>query len=140
VIFENLAGTGQATKCAQFYGLIQPGLMDAIHAFRGLKRPLMKGDNMHGDADIIAYSWRPQHDYIWSRSQFDGHPLQKQPPPGVILVVLVRLFKVPEQYPGLGAVEGSIEHWSWVMGDPELQFAPIDWQERYEDRLWSREL
>ena len=74
VIFENLAGTGQATKCAQFYGLIQPGLMDAIHAFRGLKRPLMKGDNMHGDADIIAYSWRPQHDYIWSRSQFDGHP------------------------------------------------------------------
>jgi hypothetical protein len=139
-VFEKLAGTSQTTKCAQFYGLIQPGLLDAVHAFRGLKRPLMRANNMSGDADVIAYSWRPEHDYTWSGNRFDGTPMQKSPPPGVVFVVLVHLYGTPEEYPSHGKVWGSIEHWSWINGDPRLRFAPTAWDERYEDHLWSREL
>src|SRR5580692_4703778 len=53
---------------AQFYGIIQPGLLEAVHAFKGLKRPLMQADDMQADQHIIAYSWRPQFDYVWSHS------------------------------------------------------------------------
>jgi len=138
--FRQLACTGQHTRCAQFYGLIQPGLLDAVHAFRGLKRPLMRAGDMHGDADFVAYSWRPERDYVWEGSQFDGNPIQTVPNRGTVFVVLVHLFKEPEEGPNHGLIFGSIEHWSWVNGDPLLRFAPVEWEERYDDHLWSRNL
>jgi hypothetical protein len=54
--------------------------------------------------------------------------------------VLVHLFKEPEEGPNHGLIFGSIEHWSWVNGDPLLRFAPVEWEERYDDHLWSRNL
>jgi hypothetical protein len=100
----------------------------------------MRASDMHGDANFFAYSWRPDHDFVWEGSQFDGYPVKKKPPSGIVFVVLVHLFKTPEDGPNHGLVSGSIEHWSWVNGDPELRFAPIEWEERYEDHLWSRDL
>lgn len=75
---------------------------------------------------------------MWAGSQFDGNAIRKTPPPKRVFVVLVREEKQPNDYEGVGSIFGSIEKWNWVKEDPELPSAPIDWQERYETRLWSR--
>jgi hypothetical protein len=125
---------------AEFYGIIQGGLVGAVHAFRGLNRPLMHADDMHADQHVIAYSWRPQFDYVWSHSRFNGDPTPRVPPKGTVFVVLVQELKEPEQYPDHGVVVGTIEHWSWIAEDPALAHAPIEWQERYGQKLWSRDI
>jgi hypothetical protein len=136
--FLRLRESGQHTRCAQFYGLIQPGLLDAVHAFRGLKRPLMRGDDMHGDANIVAYSWKPQCDFVWTGSQFQGDPIERIPPPSEVFVVLVHVLSNPEEYPDRRAIAGTIEHWSWIAQDATSLGAPAGWTERYEQHLWSR--
>jgi hypothetical protein len=123
---------------AQFYGIIQPGLLEAVHAFKGLNRPLMQADDMQADQHIIAYSWRPQFDYVWSRSRFNGDPIPRVPPKDTVFVVLAQILKQPEEYRDHGVIVGTIEHWSWIAEDPSLAEAPIEWQERYERKLWSR--
>jgi hypothetical protein len=35
---------------------------------------------------------------------------------------------------------GTVEHWSWIGEDPALAHAPIEWQERYGQKLWSRDI
>lgn len=90
---------------------------------------------MRADANVVAYSWRPDHDYVWSGNRFDGVPLQRSPPSGIVFVVLVRLFKEPDSVSG---IVGCIEHWSWIAEDSELPFAPVNWGERYEIKCWSR--
>lgn len=41
-----------STVVAQYYGIIQDGLRDAKHVFRGLERPLMRDEDMHGDQNV----------------------------------------------------------------------------------------
>jgi hypothetical protein len=127
-----------ATPVAQYYGIVQDGCLNAIHAFRGLKRPLMHGDDKEADKSVIVYSWRAEVDYVWSGSRFNGNPVPKIPPPNRVFVVLVREEQQPKEYAGVGQIFGSIEKWNWVKEDPVLLHAPIDWQERYGKKLWSR--
>jgi hypothetical protein len=126
------------TAVAQYYGIVQDGILNAIHAFRGLKRPLMHGDDKEADKSVLVYSWRSDTDFVWVGSRFDGKPIEKVPPPNRVFVVLVREEKPPNHYPKVGNVIGSIERWNWVKEDPLLPHAPVDWQERYGERLWSR--
>src|SRR5690349_9720351 len=70
---QYIVDKGQSIKCAQFYGIIQSGLVSAVHAFRGLNRPLMNADDMNADKNIIAYCWRPEFDYVWAQSRFHGN-------------------------------------------------------------------
>ena len=125
-------------KVAEYYGIIQNGLVDAVHAFKGLNRPLMYEMDMNADAGIIVYSWRPRYDYVWSHGRFNGNPTARIPPPRVVFVVLVKQEE-PTEYPGHGTITGAIEHWTWVAEDPALAQAPIEWQQRYTEKLWSRE-
>lgn len=32
---------------------------------------------------------------------------------------------------------GWIEHWTWISEDPRRPGAPIDWQARYDEMIWS---
>jgi hypothetical protein len=142
--FEQFSHHYLFTAVAQYYGIVQDGVLAAIHAFRGLKRPLMHGDDKEADKTVIVYSWRPEHDFIWIGSRFgDGsgrehYPVQRTSPPNRVLVVLVREEKQPNHYPGVGNVFGSIERWNWVKEDPVLPHAPVGWTDRYEEKLWSR--
>jgi hypothetical protein len=56
-----------------------------------------------------------------------------EPLPGRVFVVLVR-----EEPPNTENVIGSIERWNWVEEDTDLPGAPLEWSERYEEKLWSR--
>src|SRR6266536_1801711 len=130
-----IVGLGQSVKCAQFYGIIRPGLISAVHAFRGLNRPFMSADDMQGDKTIIAYSWKPEFDYVWANSRFNGNPIPRRPPPHLVFVVLMQELKDCQEFPSHGLITGTIEHWSWIEGDPNLDQAPIEWNERYAQRL-----
>ena len=56
--FQHLLHHNLSTFVAEFYGLIQPGLLSAIHAFRGVKRPLLHAGNAQADKGVIVYSCR----------------------------------------------------------------------------------
>jgi hypothetical protein len=138
--FQQFIQRNLSVKCAQFFGIILEGLQPAVHAFRGLNRPLMHADDMKADKNVIAYSWRPDFDYVWSHGRFSGNPTPRVPPKGVVFVVLVQELRQPQQYAGHGFIVGTIEHWSWISEDPTLAHAPIAWQQRYAHKLWSREI
>lgn len=129
-------GRGLATAIAQYYGIVQDGMLSAQHAFRGLKRPLALGEDMDADRGVVVYTWRSLVDYEWQGSPHDGLPVALTPLPGRVFVVLVR------EEPGAdtGRVYGSIERWNWVNQDPELPHAPVGWKLRYGEKLWSRSI
>jgi len=136
--FQQNVHNGLKTNIAQYYGIVQDSLLDAVHVFQGLKRPLMLGNDKEGDKSVFVYSWRPERDYVWTGSRFDGNPVPKQPPPNRVFVVLVREEPPPNEYAQVGWVFGSIEKWNWIKEDPALPHAPVGWRERYDQKLWSR--
>jgi len=131
--FQQILHHNLNSLIAQYYGMVQDGLLNAMHAFKGLKRPLMLGDDMQADQGVVVYSWRPQFDFFWSGSRFEGEPIRKTPPPGRVFVVLTREEAQPNEF----SVFGSIERWNWIKEDPNLPHAPVEWSERYGTHLWS---
>jgi hypothetical protein len=138
--FQQNMENALATTVAQYYGIVQDGLLKAVHLFKGLKRKLVHGDDKDADKNVLVYSWRSQVDYVWVGSRFKGKPVLKTPPPNRVFVVLVREQKQPNEYADVGSIYGSIEKWNWVKEDPFLPHAPIHWRERYAEKIWSREL
>jgi hypothetical protein len=130
--FGRYVNRGLATAIAQYYGLVQQEIMQAKHVFRGLKRPLALDENMNADRNVLIYAWLPLNDYQWVGSRFEGRPECRAVQAGRVFVVLVR--EEPEEH----GVSGSIEKWNWVREDPILTCAPVGWEQRYEQKLWSR--
>jgi hypothetical protein len=131
--FGQYADRGLNTSIAQYYGIVQGGLVSARHAFRGLNRPLALGNDMDADQSVVVYTWRSQNDYEWLGDRFNGNPVAMVPPQGRVFVVLVREVVVE-------GICGSIERWNWIREDPGLPHAPVDWRLRYGEKLWSRDL
>lgn len=126
---------GLATAIAQYYGIVQDGMLAARHAFRGLKRPLALDDNIDADQAVVVYTWRSEFDYEWQGSPYDGKPLILTPLAGRVFVVLVR--EEPSSDEG---VYGSVERWNWVRADSLLPHAPVQWRQRYNEELWSKKV
>ena len=133
--FQRQVARVRTTVIAQYYGIIQDGLVVAAHAFQGVKRPLSHGGNMDADQSVLIYAWRPRYDYEWVGNPHDGQEYRRDPPPGRVFVVLVREEPQPNEF----HVVGTVEHWNWVLEDSDLKQAPINWQQRYQKLLWSRE-
>lgn len=137
--FEQVLHHNLFTAVAQYYGIVQDGMLNAVHLFKGLKRPLMHADDKEADKSVLVYSWRPPMDCVWSPSRFDGNVILRSAPSGRVFVVLVREEREPlTKYHNVGTIVGSVEKWNWVKEDPTLPEAPVDWQERYAEKLWSR--
>jgi hypothetical protein len=134
--FGSYAERSLASAIGQYFGVVQEGMVMARHVFRGLKRPLLLGENMNADENVLVYSWRSEIDAEWAGSRGEGHPELISPPPvGRVFVVLVR-----EEQPNEHGIIGSIERWNWIREDPALPHAPVDWEQRYGQKLWSREI
>ena len=131
--FQQYAKRGLRSPVAQYYGIVENGFIRARHLFRGLKRPLMHEEDMHADETVLVYTWCSQRDYEWKRDPNFGEVVERTPPAGKTFVVLVRQQEADEY-----AVSGSIEKWNWVEEDPGLPHAPIDWEQRYMEKLWTR--
>jgi hypothetical protein len=132
--FRQYAGRGLATVIAQYYGIVQSGLLSSQHVFKGLNRKLLDDEDVEAEEKVVVYSWRPLADYLWSGSLHNGMPIRIVPPPsGKVFVALARIDPADED-----GIEGSIGRWNWVREDPRLPGSPVDWNARYGIKLWSR--
>ena len=113
-------------------GIVQDGMGLSKHLFRGLKRPLMLDADTDADQGVLVYTWRSLLDYVWEGTPYSGSPKLLIPPPGRVFVVIVR-----EEKPNDHGIYGSIERWNWVREDSELPHAPVAWEQRYDQKLWS---
>ena len=132
--FQQYSKHGLKTFIGQFYDIVQNGLIVAEHAFRGLNRPMMRGEDTHADQSFIVYSWKPVYNSEWIGDHIFGKIERLPPPEGQVFVVIVRELVPPD---GSG-IAGEIERWNWVLEDFNRPQAPVGCSERYEDHLWSR--
>ena len=125
----------QATAIAQFYTLVNNGLIMAKHIFQGVERDLYSDDDIDADKQKLVYTWKPVSDYIWTGGA-NGHPDRVKAPEDSIFAVLISPnHKHRDQYP---MISGWIERWNWISEDAYLSEAPINWVDRYNNKLWSR--
>jgi hypothetical protein len=132
-VLSALGARHRNVMIAQYYGLVRY-LAHAAHLFEGIERDLMNGDDMEGDRSVLAYTWRPRQNYIWVGGPQSGSLAAIAPPPGQVFVVLAR--RVGDADSSSGA---EVRHWSWVQAAGDLAEAPVDWEQRYRKRVWSRE-
>jgi hypothetical protein len=125
---------GQNCALAQFDSIVSPGLITSRHIFRGLNRPLYADGSMHADKDKLVHTWKPGWDFDWN-DRF-GRPRKLPAPDNCVFVVLIsrnirHLDKWREVY-------GWIDRWNWVDEDPKLPEAPLNWDSRYSNKLFTR--
>lgn len=129
-----IASRGLSMAIGQLYGVVAPGLILTQHLFRGLKRGMMIGDDRNAAAKMLVASWSQRRD---ARLVGDPHNPQLdylEAPKNCVFVVAIskneRLIDFPQIY-------GWIEHWTWVAADPDEIGAPVDWNTRYDERVWT---
>jgi hypothetical protein len=132
--FQCLTERRLFSSIAQYYGLVQDGMQQTRHMFRGLKRPLAVAGNMNADQDVLIYSWKPRVDYEWVGTFFNGLPVERAPGNGMVFVVLVHIHGEFDEGSG---VKGDIVKWNWIREDQQLAEAPVGWEHRYEKHLGS---
>jgi hypothetical protein len=130
---ENRCQRGQSWALGQMYGVLQPGLIFVEHIFQGFRRPMCVSEDMNADAEKLAFTWKARHDAQMTRGGTDF--VRVPPEPGTVFFVHVsRNAKSGTD----GDIFGWAEHWGWVDQSPTLSGAPIDWEIRYDKRIWSK--
>lgn len=125
----------QATAIAQFYKLVIPGMILTRHIFKGLNRPLCCDDNMEGDEGKLVYTRKPTFDYEWVGGK-TGRPVERSVPLGRVFAVIVSPNeRHKENFPG---IECWIERWNWLEEDLGLPESPINWVDRYGQKIYTR--
>ncbi len=127
------AARGLSVYIGQLFGIVGPGLIFARHLFRGVKRPLMVGDDKKADGDKLIATWEQTRDVVLEGGPQSARLVYHAAPKSRVFVVLISRNKMLEEFP---QIYGWAEHWTWVAADPDEPGAPIDWQTRYEERLW----
>lgn len=127
--------TRRYSEIAQFFTIVQPGLIMAKHIFEGVERNMFADESPDAGDSILTYSWKPPFDWEWtSEGRFDA-PIRKPAPPNCVFVAIISLnLKHVNKYPD---VIGWIDKWHWVEEDAMLDDAPVDWVERFRSKLWS---
>lgn len=136
--FKRYGEQGRYTEIAQFFKLINDGgLVLARHIFEGLARPLYCDGSRDGDKKILVYTRSPRKDYEWVGDGVNGGPVEREAPANHVFAVFASPnLRHVEQYP---SVKCWINHWTWIAQDGGLAEAPIDWVDRFERKLWTRE-
>lgn len=125
---------GTWVRLVQLLNIVSPGLIMAKHIFRGLKRPLCEGENMHADETKLTYTWKPIYDYDWEeRHRFDAEEIRQRPaPPGKVFVVTASPNIDTVRY---RSVDCWLNRWNWVQESLTLSQAPVNHESRYTECL-----
>ena len=132
---EAKAERGFSVSLGQLYGIVHSGLIFAKHAFQGFKRPMYAGDDREADGAKISFTWSAKEDarLVGNAQQ---HSLEFSPAPNDrVFAVYISPNEMLTEFPD---IMGWIEHWTWLPKSNSLQDAPIDWETRYDKKLWSR--
>ncbi len=129
------AARGLSWQLGQLYGVVGTGLIMTRHVFQGLKRDMyvrMDTDAAskklvatwpaHRDAELVGDPQNPQLRYV-------GRPNNR------IFVVYISPNEMLTDFPD---IDGWAEHWAWIVSDPLKIDHPIDWNARYDKKVWSR--
>ena len=129
-----IASRGLSTPIGQLYGVVAPGLIHALHLFRGLKRGMMIGNNRDAAASRLIASWAQPRDARLVGTGQDPKLKYLDAPPNRVFVVTISMNEMLEGFP---QIYGWIDHWTWVGADPDETGAPIEWKARYDERIWT---
>jgi hypothetical protein len=128
------AQRGLSTAIGQLFGVVIPGLILTKYLFRGLKRPMMVRDDATADNKKMAATWANPQDARFVGSKQDSQLECTAAPVGRVFVVYLSPNLMIEDFPD---IYGWAEHWTWISADPTLDGAPIEWDRRYDHRLWT---
>jgi hypothetical protein len=123
---------GLKTKIAQLVGIVLKDLKSSQLLFKGLRRPMLEDGNPDADKNVLIYSSKPAFDCYWSGSRQEGEVVQRTPPAGSVFVVLVLLHNTPDE------TIGSIVQWNWLLESRSMSRSPSEWETRYDEHLWSK--
>lgn len=126
---------GLSTFIAQFFVVVANGIEEAEHVFSGLERPMYRDADKNADGSKFAYTWKSAYDAYWNGDRFTGSPRQCAAAARRVFVVIASPNRMKVEFPD---IDGWIEYWNWVVESSNKPGAPIDWQTRYTNLLWSR--
>jgi hypothetical protein len=119
----------------QMYGVLGPGLILAEHVFQGLKREAYVRDDSHAAEKKLAITWAHPQDAYFAGDPFDGRLEYHGAPENRVFAVYVSPNEMIDTFP---SIFGWAEHWTWIAADPKTVGAPINWDTRYDRRLWTK--
>jgi len=137
-LLENLRNQRLPTALADFFGNIKNGngLILTEHVFSGLDRGMYHDGDPESDRRMLIYSRKPK--FCW---RFDTEPgrnrgnlVREDAPHGRVFVVLIQQLETIDDE----GVSGIIRRWNWIREAVGLPGAPIEYDDRYYKRLWSR--
>jgi hypothetical protein len=105
-------------------------LSQAHACFSGVRRPIGEDDDGTG---FLAYVTKPRQFYVYQPSMACVATLSEVPS-DLVFVTYVKL-DVPCA-PGPPRIKGVITHWQFVESDGRDGMLPVDYDTRYDARLW----
>lgn len=132
-----IAQRGESAMIATFYGQVVTGTILTKHIFRGLRRSLLRDDDHEADKKILVYSRKPAIDWIWKGDPHTGELVRVDPPTrdSVFAVIVSPNEKHCDEF---SLIDGWVNSWTWIHEDKGLPEAPINWVDRYQDKLWTK--
>lgn len=129
------ADRGLRAQLGQMYGVLGHGLISVQHVFEGLRRDMyVKNDKQAADKKLAA-TWAAKVDYYLEGEKSSprlAHSIVKD---NRVFVVYISRNDLVTEFPDIA---GWADHWAWIAADSQLEGAPVEWQERYDRKLWSR--
>ena len=127
------AQRGQSWALGQLYGVASPGLINVNHIFQGLRRPMSVNGDKEADRRKLVFTWRANRD---ARITREGELVYGGIPVGTVFFVLVSPNDMPDRFP---EIFGWAEQWGWLDKHQSVEGAPIDFETRYDSRIWTRQ-
>ncbi len=132
---KDRADQGFSWQLGQLYGILEPGLIFTQHVFQGLRRDMYVREDKNAAAKKFALSWVANRDARLVGDEYNPTLEFADPPPNRVFVVYISPNEMLQEFPD---VFGWAEHWTWVAADGQLAGAPVEWNDRYDRKVWSR--
>jgi hypothetical protein len=90
-------------------------------------------DNKAADKHKLALTWTANRDAELVGGEFASTLRFVPAPSNRVFVVYVSINEMLTEFPD---VYGWAEHWAWVGAAADLPGAPVDWNTRYDRKVW----
>lgn len=124
---------GLTWEIGQMYGVMETGIILVEHVFQGLGRPMTVNGDPDADQSRLVFTWAAHRDAEIDR---DGSLTFHAAPMKSVFFVIVSPNTELVAHPG---IYGWAERWGWLDAHATVKGAPVNFESRYDTRLWSRE-
>jgi hypothetical protein len=128
------ASRGLTWQLGQMYGVVGTGLIMTRHVYKGLKRDMYVREDKDAAAKKLVATWAAPRDAELVGEEHNSYLSYVDAPAGRVFAVYISPNEMLTDFPD---IHGWAEHWAWIAADPSVAGAPIDWNSRYDSRVWS---